>query len=144
MWTNCVCSQHLTRLILINTLTFHWPWSSYWQQIMLSLNLGLVQLILVHSCSAHIVPVVYGSPLWDLSSSDINAQYVTWRKCVRKIWNVSPRTHCRLLRHLVESIGVQYDLMSRFLSFYDSSSKSNNKDTRFCSLLCKSSRFAVA
>ena len=86
----------------------------------------------------------YGSPLWRLSSPDINGLYVTWRKCVRKIWNVSPRTHCRLLRHLVESNGVQYDLMSRFLSFYDSISKSNNECTRFCSLLCKSSRSALA
>jgi len=83
----------------------------------------------------------YRFPLWLLSSPDINGLHVTWRKCVRKIWNVSPRAHCRLLRHLVESNGVQYDLMSRFLSFYDSISKSNNECTRFCSL---SSRSAVA
>ena len=30
------------------------------------------------------------------------------------------------------------------LSFYDSISKSNNECTRFCSLLCKSSRSAIA
>ena len=57
------------------------------------------------------------------------------------MWNVSPRTHCRLLRHLFESNGVQYNLMSR--SFYDSISRSNNECTRFCSLLCKSSRSAI-
>jgi len=34
--------------------------------------------------------------------------------------------------------------MSRFLSFYDPISKSNNECTRFCSLLCKSSRSAFA
>ena len=45
--------------------------------------------------------------------------------------------HIGDLRHLAESKGVQYDLMSRFLSFYDSISKSNNECTRFCSLLCK-------
>ena len=56
----------------------------------------------------------YGSPLWRLSSPDINGLYVTCRKCVRKIWDVSPRTHCRPLRHLVESNGVQIDLISRF------------------------------
>ena len=49
---------------------------------------------------------------------------------------MSPITHCRLLRHLLERNGVQYDLMSRLLSFYDSISKSNNERTRFCSLLC--------
>ena len=58
------------------------------------------------------------------------------------MWNVSPRTHCRLLRYLLESSGVRYDLMSR--SFYDSISRSNNEYTRFCSLLCKSSRSAIA
>jgi len=68
-----------------------------------------------------------------------------WTICyLGKIWNVPPRTHYRLLRDLVESNGVQYDLMSRFLSFYDSISKSNNECTCFCLLLCKSSRSAVA
>ena len=75
-------------------------------------------------------------------SPDMNSIYVTWRKSFRKIQNVSPRTHCRTLRHLVESSCLQFDLMSRFLSFYDSISKSNNECTRFCSLLCKSSRSA--
>ena len=64
-----------------------------------------------------------------------------------KIGNVSPRTHCRLLSHIVESNGVQYDLMYRFLTLYDSISKSNNESinneyTR--SLLCRSSRSAPA
>lgn len=86
----------------------------------------------------------YGSPLWHLSSPNINGFYVAWRKCVRKIWNVSPRTHCRLVKHLDESNGVQCDLMSRFLSFYDSVSNSNNECTRLCSLLCKLSKSAVA
>ena len=85
----------------------------------------------------------YGSPLWRLSSPDINEQYDTWRKCVGKIWNVSPRAHCRILGHFIESNSVQYDLMSRLLSFYDSVNKSNNECIRFCSLLCKSSRSVV-
>ena len=104
---------------------------------MLWLNVGLIQLIFVHLCSAHI-------KLWRLSSVDINGLHVTWRKCVRKTWNASPRTHCRLLRHLVESNGVQYYLRYRTVSFYDSISKGNNVCTRFCSLLCKWSTSAVA
>ena len=44
----------------------------------------------------------YRSPLWRLSSPDLNGIYVTWKKCVRRIWHVSPRTYYRLLRHLVE------------------------------------------
>ena len=54
---------------------------------------------------------------------------------VRNIWNVSLR---------IQSNGVQYDLMSRFLFFYDSIIKRNNECTRFCSSICKSSRSALA
>jgi len=86
----------------------------------------------------------YGSPLWRLNSSAINRFYVTWRKCIRKVWGVSPRTHCRLLQHLYGSEGIECELLSRFLSFYHSICTSDNYCTRLCSLLCQSSRTAVA
>ena len=30
--------------------------------------------------------------------------YVTWRKSIRKIWKISPRSHCNLLHHINDPI----------------------------------------
>ena len=86
----------------------------------------------------------YGSPLWRLNSPAVNKFYATWRKCVRKIWRVPPRTHCRLLEHLYGSSGIEYELLARFISFYQSICVSNNECTRLCSMLCKTSMTPVA
>lgn len=86
----------------------------------------------------------YGSPLWQLDSNDVKRFYVTWRNCIRKIWGIPRRTHCRLLNHLCEGFGIEFELMSRFMSFYHSISKSDNVCTQMCSLLCKSSRTPVS
>ena len=57
--------------------------------------------------SVLIVLGYYGSPLWKLDSKRVQQFYTTWRKCVRKIWNVPYRTHCNLLRHLYEGPGIE-------------------------------------
>ena len=44
---------------------------------------------------------LYGSKLFrynDIKSMEL--LYVTWRKSIRKIWNISPRSHCNLLYHI--------------------------------------------
>ena len=43
---------------------------------------------------------VYGSQLYiynDIKSMEL--LYVTWRKSIRKLWKISPRSHCNLLHH---------------------------------------------
>jgi hypothetical protein len=40
---------------------------------------------------------LYGSVLWDLSGRSTYLSYTVWRKAVRKIISVHPRTHCALL-----------------------------------------------
>jgi hypothetical protein len=39
----------------------------------------------------------YGCELWLLDSRSIGDLYIAWRKGLRKIRNISPRTHCGLL-----------------------------------------------
>ena len=44
---------------------------------------------------------LYGSQLFrynDIKSMEL--LYVTWRKSIRKIWKISPRSHCNLLYHI--------------------------------------------
>ncbi len=36
----------------------------------------------------------YGAPLWLLSSQDVSDACIAWRKALRKIWKLSPMTHC--------------------------------------------------
>ena len=86
----------------------------------------------------------YGSPLWQLDSNDVKHFYVSWRNCISKIWNIPARTHCRLLNHLCEGYSTDFELMSRFMSFYQLLSKSENICTHLCYLLCKTSLTTVS
>ena len=36
----------------------------------------------------------YGSPLWSLNSTIVESMCVDWRKALRSLWRVDPRTHC--------------------------------------------------
>ena len=39
----------------------------------------------------------YGSPLWYLKSTVVEFMCVDWRKALRSLWRVDPRTHCDLI-----------------------------------------------
>ena len=41
-----------------------------------------------YCCSFH------GSPLWSLKSTVVESMCVDWRKALRSLWHVDPRTHC--------------------------------------------------
>ena len=62
----------------------------------------------------------YGSPLWQLDSNDVKHLYVSWRNCIRTVWNIPVRSHCRLLNNLCEGYDIDLKLMSRFMSFSQS------------------------
>ena len=38
-----------------------------------------------------------GSPLWSLKSTIVEYMCVEWRKTLRSLWRVDPRTHCDLI-----------------------------------------------
>jgi len=50
-----------------------------------------LRLIKLFCCS------LYGSVLWDLDHSNIDALCCTWRTGLRRVWNISYRTHCNIL-----------------------------------------------
>ena len=39
----------------------------------------------------------YGSPLWSLKTTIVEFMCVDWRKALRSLWRVDPRTHCDLI-----------------------------------------------
>lgn len=60
----------------------------------------------------------YGSPLWSFKSYDTIC--VAWRKALRKLWRVSPRTHCEIIALLSDSKPLEKSLMQRFCRFGNS------------------------
>ena len=46
----------------------------------------------------------YGAPLWCLQSNMVSRLCVAWRKASRKIWRLSPRTHCDILPLLSDCV----------------------------------------
>ena len=83
----------------------------------------------------------YGSPLWNLNN--IDNFYCTWRKCIRRVWNIPNRTHNRYLPYIHDVTDVQSQLLSRFASFYYDTVHSNNPLVRLCQKLSMASNSNV-
>ena len=76
-----------------------------------------------------------GCVLWNLNSSHIQRLYVTWRKIIRKIWNVPYNTHCILLPILMSDHDIQTQLLLRFSKFTSNVFCHNNQLVRMCARL---------
>ena len=77
-----------------------------------------------------------GSPLWDLSSSYIDRFYVSWRKPIRRIFNLPYRTHCKLLHLITQVLPIDMQLHIRTVKFLKSISMSGNDIVKICTKLC--------
>ena len=86
----------------------------------------------------------YGCILWRLDLPIINEFYVTWRKIIRRIWRLSPRTHCNILPHLMNSPNIADQLFQRFKSFHVKSLNSQNFFVRNFTLSLPFSRSSAA
>eukprot|EP00914_Ancora_sagittata_P031776 GHVO01064392.1.p1 GENE.GHVO01064392.1~~GHVO01064392.1.p1 ORF type:complete len:307 (-),score=5.93 GHVO01064392.1:287-1207(-) len=82
----------------------------------------------------HCMPL-YGSVLWDLSHASTELFFVAWRKSVRGLLRLPPRTHCALLSHICGDIPVSLQLASRFLKFFRSLAQSKNQIIQTCASL---------
>ena len=86
----------------------------------------------------------YGSSLWSLNSAEANRFYTTWRKCIRRIWNVPYRTHNILVPCIQNVPSIEKQLLYRFSSFYYSVINSSNKIVKPCGLLSAAGDSIVA
>jgi hypothetical protein len=49
-----------------------------------------------------------------------------WRKVMRRVWGVPPRTHCNLIPHIAECTPPEVFLYQRFIGFFASGINSEN------------------
>ena len=86
---------------------------------------------------AYCMPL-YGCTLWDLSKKCVNRFYVTWRKSMRFLLNLSYNTHSHLLIYIVEDKPVELQLHLRFAKFFTNMHQSRNVLLKLCSKLASS------
>ena len=79
-----------------------------------------------------------------LRSRDIDRIYVTWRKIIRRLWNVPYRTHGRLLPVLLDDYSIEVQFMLRFSNFILKASQSDNSHLSMCANLAYFSDTPVA
>ncbi len=60
---------------------------------------------------------MYGAPLWLLFSQGVSDACIAWRKALRKIWKLSPMTHCDIVALVAESKPLEVSLRQRFCKF---------------------------
>ena len=75
---------------------------------------------------------LYGSQVWNLSSSHVERFYVAWRKCVRRILNVPYRTHNNLINLIVGEMKIERTIEKRTLNFYQTLCSSKNSYVNAC------------
>ena len=61
---------------------------------------------------------LYGSASWILDDSSLNKYITAWNICVRKLWNLDPKTHRILLPIIANTRPIQAVIGSRFMGLY--------------------------
>ena len=74
----------------------------------------------------------YGCPLWDLSENSLSSFCTTWRKCIRRLFNLNNTTRSKYLPFLIECPDIKCQLYSRFAGFYYSCKNSTNSLVNIC------------
>ena len=70
---------------------------------------------------------LYGSQLWNYENkSGMDSLYVTWRKCVRRVFKIPCNTHCKLVPLICKDSSIHIKLYKRFLRFFINAKKSEN------------------
>lgn len=78
---------------------------------------------------------LYGSPLFEMYGHSIENLFVTWRKCVRKLFGISYRTKSALIPLLCDDYGIKAILHRRFVRFVHSVFNSNDDILPICGKL---------
>ena len=75
---------------------------------------------------------LYGVQLVDLDCKHSEPLFVTWRKAIRRLFNLPYTTHCNLLPYICQDISVECQIDKRFVSFLCSLSRSRNSLVQMC------------
>jgi hypothetical protein len=75
---------------------------------------------------------LYGSVLWNFSHRSVNRFYTAWRKAIRCILHLHPRSHSCFLAPVCNDVDVEIQLLCRNVRFLRSLERSNNRVVRCC------------
>ncbi len=78
---------------------------------------------------------LYGAPLLDFDDRSIEKLFTTWRKCVRSVLSLPPRTHSKYLPLICEDLSINQQLYSRFAKFFFNLHASSNPIVSLCAKL---------
>jgi len=93
----------------------------------------VVKLRLLYSyCSS-----LHGSELWLLGSREIDAIGVSWRKALKRVWNLPALTHSNILYALCDKWPIEDEICRRSLRFIISCL------TTDCSVVCSVARMCL-
>jgi hypothetical protein len=75
---------------------------------------------------------MYGSQMWDLQETrTVEKFHLTWRKCIRRLWNLPQCAHTNILHHLAKKAPLMDQLHQRFMRMYHSVQESDNNIMRY-------------
>jgi hypothetical protein len=87
----------------------------------------------------------YGSQLWDITDKHAAKFYVSWRKALRKIFDLPYRTHCEMLPIIANCMPIEYQISCRIVKFISNSLSSQNMHVQFLmNLVTRGSRSSIS
>ena len=74
----------------------------------------------------------YGSCLWKLGPTDLEPLAISWRKCIRRLFDLSNRTHSRFIPSIIGLPDLPIFLLNRFARFFSRCFYSPNSIVASC------------
>ena len=62
----------------------------------------------------------YGALLWRNNGASLRQGCVAWRKALKRVWRLSPRTHCNTIYLLAECEPMEIIIQRIFINFVNS------------------------
>ena len=73
--------------------------------------------------------------MWNLQDECVEEFYTTWRKGIRKLFNLPVCTHCNMVPVLSDCLPIQVQIMIRMVRFMQSCLRYNNTSLKMLSHL---------
>ena len=98
----------------------------------LIVNFGNVNMSVKYVLFKAFCMPLYGCQLWDLSSRCCDSFFAAWRKAIRRLLLIAPRSHSNLLHLVVNDLPIEMQLHKRFIKFFYNLLHSKNRCTSIC------------
>jgi hypothetical protein len=85
----------------------------------------------------------YGATLWLLTSQIIKRLCSAWRRALRKMWRLSPMTHCNIITVLSGIVPLEVSLRKRFCKFSAGVTQHKSKVIKTVAIIARTNPFSV-